>query len=67
MTDKERLMYLKCKVKNLTKEVDALTKKSSTEHLGHAESHKLKGLIADRDKFAKRLKQEKYNYGKTNA
>jgi hypothetical protein len=67
MSDEDHLknmLYLKRKLKRLAQEIDVLQKKATTEHLGHHDSNMLKLLMADQEKFAKRLKREKYS-GKT--
>lgn len=67
MSDKDHqnyVIYMKCKVKNLAKQIDVLRKKASAEHLGLQDDINLKRAIAEQTKFTKRLKQEKYN-GKT--
>ena len=51
-------VYLKCRLKRLATEIDALRKKATTQHLGGQGSANLRKLTEDQTKFAKRLKQE---------
>jgi len=58
MSDK---VYLtRCKVKRLVREIEALRRKSSNQHLGGQQEANLKKLIQDHGSAARRLKQEVY-------